>query len=91
MERKWISFVLQHKKKETDVIFMGNKSDIINNYGQIISQSLTREYQLKYFKVSAISGLNISEAMNELIVQIVKRKVELPLKEIYMFFLAWLN
>ena len=66
-ERKWISFVLQHKKKETDVIFMGNKSDIINNYGQIISQSLTREYQLKYVKVSTVTGLNISEAMNELV------------------------
>ena len=75
---EWINNIYDLKDRETPIILIGNKCDLKD--GREVSEEegleTAEKYKTKYFETSAKEGINVEEAIDELIKKIITKKEE---------------
>ena len=76
MIEEWFKSIIENKRKDAQVILIGNKKDMVN---RVISaeqgESLAKKFEIKYYETSALSGENVDQAFEELAENILKIKL----------------
>ena len=76
MIEEWFKSIIENKRKDAQVILIGNKKDMVN---RVISaeqgESLAKKFEIKYYETSALSGENVDKAFEELAENILKIKL----------------
>lgn len=76
MIEEWFKSIIENKRKDAQVILIGNKKDMVN---RVISaeqgESLAKKFEIKYYETSALSGENVDQVFEELAENILKIKL----------------
>ena len=76
MIEEWFKSIIENKRKDAQVILIGNKKDMVN---RVISaeqgESLAKKFEIKYYETSALSGENVDQVFEELAENILKTKL----------------
>ena len=76
MIEEWFKSIIENKRKDAQVILIGNKKDLVN---RVISaeqgESLAKKFEIKYYETSALSGENVDQVFEELAENILKIKL----------------
>ena len=76
MIEEWFKSIIENKRKDAQVILIGNKKDMVN---RVISaeqgESVAKKFEIKYYETSALSGENVDQVFEELAENILKIKL----------------
>jgi len=73
--RKWIADVHTYAESNVNLILMGNKVDLAEKrvVDESAGRALAEEYNIDYFEASAKNDVNVTDAFNTLVQQVVTR------------------